>query len=95
MPILNQLLTNTDEEETRQLMHEFKNTIGILILLATPLSVDSFVNLVQIETDTVRKQFKLFQSVLDVPATPDEPVRISHISFRDFLLDNKQEESPF
>ncbi|OJJ00338.1 hypothetical protein ASPVEDRAFT_149299 [Aspergillus versicolor CBS 583.65] len=95
MPILNQLLTNTDEEETRQLMHEFKNTIGILILFATPLSVDSFVNLVQIETDTVRKQFKLFQSVLDVPATPDEPVRISHISFRDFLLDNKQEESPF
>lgn len=95
MPILNRLLTNTDEEETRQLVHEFKNTIGILILLATPLSLDSFVKLVQIETDTVRKQFKLFQSVLDIPATPDEPVRVSHRSFRDFLLDNKQEESPF
>lgn len=95
MPILNRLLTNTDEEETRQLVHEFKNTIGILILLATPLSVDSFVKLVQIKTDTVQKQFKLFDSVLDVPVRSDEPVRISYISFRDFLLDNKQEESPF
>ncbi|KAF9893455.1 hypothetical protein FE257_010767 [Aspergillus nanangensis] len=95
MPILNRLLTNENEEESRQLVHEFKNIIGILILLATPLSVDCFVKLLQIEIDKVQKQCKLFHSVLDVPVRSDEPVRISHGSFRGFLLDNEQKEYPF
>ncbi|OKO99861.1 hypothetical protein PENSUB_8078 [Penicillium subrubescens] len=93
--ILNQLLTNEDEEKPRQLIHEFQNTIGILILLATPLSVDSFAKLLQMETDKVQEQIKLFYPVLDVPARSDKPVQILHLSFRDFLLDKKQEEYPF
>jgi hypothetical protein len=93
--ILNQLLTNEDEEKSRQLIHEFQNTIGILILLATPRSVDSFAKLLQMETDKVQEQIKLFYPVLDVPATSGEPVQILHLSFRDFLLDKKQEEYPF
>ncbi|KAJ5117442.1 WD40-repeat-containing domain protein [Penicillium atrosanguineum] len=93
--ILNQLLTNEDEEKPRQLIHEFQNTIGILILLATPRSVDSFAKLLQMETDKVQEQIKLFYPVLDVPARSDEPVQILHLSFRDFLLDKKQEEYPF
>ncbi|KAJ5973878.1 WD40-repeat-containing domain protein [Penicillium waksmanii] len=94
-PILNRLLSNENEEESRQLVHGFKNTIGILILLATPLSANSLAKLLKMETDKIQKQFKLFHSVLDVPARPDEPVRILHISFRDFILDNKQKGKPF
>ncbi|KAF9893749.1 hypothetical protein FE257_009919 [Aspergillus nanangensis] len=95
IPLLNRLLMNGDEEESRQLIHEFKNTIGILILLATPLSVDSFAKLLHMETDKVQEQFELFYSVLDVPARSDEPVQILHLSFQDFLLDKEQKEYPF
>lgn len=94
-PILNRLLSNEDEEESLQLVHGFKNTLGILILLATPLSINSLAKLLQMETYKIQTQFELFHSILDVPTRPDEPVRISHLSFRDFILDNKQKQKPF
>lgn len=95
MPVLNRLLINEDEEESQQLIQGFKNIIGILILLATPLSVNSLTKLLQLDTDKVQTQFKLFHSVLDVPASSEDPVRIYHLSFRDFLLDKKQKGKPF
>ncbi|PLB47848.1 hypothetical protein P170DRAFT_447716 [Aspergillus steynii IBT 23096] len=55
-------------DKTRYLVQGFKNTIGILILLATPLSVYSLAKLLQLDTDQIQIQFKLFYSVLDVPA---------------------------
>jgi hypothetical protein len=38
----------------------------------------------------------LFHSVLNIPELPDAPVRLLHLSFRDFLVDpGKHTTNPF
>ncbi|KAL2816634.1 Quino protein amine dehydrogenase [Aspergillus cavernicola] len=95
MPVLNQLLTGQDEQETEQLVEEFKDVVGFIILLATPLSVNTLARLLNKEHNDIRTHLDLFHSVLDIPTGLDEPVRILHLSFRDFLLDKTKKKSPF
>ncbi|KAE8306283.1 quinon protein alcohol dehydrogenase-like superfamily [Aspergillus transmontanensis] len=95
MPVLNQLLTGEDEQETQQLVNEFKNIVGVIILLATPVSVNTLSRLLDMEQTIIRIHLDLLHSVLDVPTKLDEPVRILHLSFRDFLLDNTKKGSRF
>lgn len=41
VPVLKQLLTGQDEEESQQLFGDFKKVIGAVVLLATPQSMPS------------------------------------------------------
>lgn len=95
LPVLNQLLTDQDEQDTQQLVKEFKDIVGVIILLVTPLSVNSLARLSDMELINIQTHLDLFHSVVDVPAELDEPVRILHLSFRDFLLDDTNKENPF
>lgn len=95
MPVLNQLLTGQDEQETQQLAEEFKDIIGVIILLATPLSVNASAQLLDIGQTRIQIHLDLLHSVLEVPTGLDEPVRTLHLSFRDFLLDDKKKDNPF
>lgn len=96
LPVLNQLLTGQDEWESKQLVQEFKEIVGVIILLATPLSVNALVGLLNMETDDISNRLHLLHSVLSIPDDLDMPVRLLHLSFRDFLLDSKKKDnSPF
>jgi hypothetical protein len=95
MPVLNQLLTGQDERETQELVEEFKKIVGIIILLATPLSVNTLARLLTMEQIDIQTHLDLFYSVLNIPTGLDEPVRILHLSFRDFLRDDKRKGNPF
>ncbi|KAF4230403.1 hypothetical protein CNMCM6457_005979 [Aspergillus fumigatiaffinis] len=95
LPVLDQLLTGQNEREIQQLVEEFKNIVGVIILLATPLSVHTLSRLMSMELIDIQTHLDLFYSVLDVPSRLDEPVRILHLSFRDFLLDDLKKETPF
>ncbi|KAJ5661456.1 uncharacterized protein N7477_009072 [Penicillium maclennaniae] len=66
LPVLNQLLAAKNKKEFEQLLQEFQNIVGVIVLLAT--------------------LFQLFHSVLSVPADLEAPIRILHLSFRDFLI---------
>ncbi|KAJ5718775.1 hypothetical protein N7488_004421 [Penicillium malachiteum] len=69
LPVLNQLLVAKNKKDWERLMQEFQNIIGVIVLLATPLSVITLARLT------------------GIPATDLEaPVRILHLSFRDFLI---------
>jgi hypothetical protein len=93
IPVLNQLLTRQDEWESQQLIQEFKEIVGVIILLATPLSVNALVRLLNLERDNVNNRLDRLHSVLNIPDSLDTPVRLLHLSFRDFLLDPKQKNS--
>ncbi|KAI7971161.1 hypothetical protein EIK77_004676 [Talaromyces pinophilus] len=93
MPVLNQLLAGQDEWESQQLVQEFKEIVGVIILLAHPLSVNALAQLLKIRISDINNRLSLLQSVLDIPGGLDAPVRLLHLSFRDFLLDSKKKDS--
>jgi hypothetical protein len=86
LPILNQLLTHPNETDSNKLEEEFHEIVGVIILLATPLSVNALATLIGRKGESVRARVESFRSVLSVPDDPNIPVRTLHLSFRDFLL---------
>ncbi|CAI7609840.1 unnamed protein product, partial [Penicillium glandicola] len=95
VPVLKQLLTGQNEIESRKLLEEFKEIVGVIIILATPLSINSLSHLIDRESDDVKCRLDQLHSVLSVPNSFDIPVRILHLSFRDFLLAHHKDESKF
>ncbi|KAL3476573.1 quinon protein alcohol dehydrogenase-like superfamily [Aspergillus californicus] len=95
LPILNQLLTGQGKRESERMVQEFHNTVGFIILLHTPLPIKALAKLLGIEDTTVSSRLRLLHSVLSIPVEPHLPVRLLHLSFRDFLLDPDIEDTRF
>ncbi|KAJ5948231.1 hypothetical protein N7466_001246 [Penicillium verhagenii] len=93
LPVLTQLLLGQDKWETQQLIEEFKNIVGVIIVVATPLSVDTISQLVDTPVSDITQRLDRLHSVLNVPKDKSIPVRLLHLSFRDFLSDQKTKES--
>ncbi|KAL2859890.1 uncharacterized protein BJX67DRAFT_338145 [Aspergillus lucknowensis] len=93
LPILTRLLDNqeSDELEQIQLLQEFQEIIGVIILLAVPLSINALSQFLGLGADQISNRLDSFQSVLNIPDDRDQPVRILHLSFRDFLVQSGKE----
>jgi hypothetical protein len=89
LPILTQLLKDQDDDESEQLLQQFQQIVGVIILLAIPLSVNSLSKLLRTRVGVIRNLLNSFQSVLHIPGNQDMPVRILHLSFRDFLVNSR------
>lgn len=90
LPILTRLLDrDSDESERQQLLQEFQDTVGVIIILAVPLSINTLSQFLGIEPDRISSRLDLFRSVLSIPESRDHPVRILHLSFRDYLVQSK------
>ncbi|KAL4746219.1 hypothetical protein BDW72DRAFT_39188 [Aspergillus terricola var. indicus] len=87
-PILNQLLTDNDHESD-ELLQEFRDIVGAIIILATPLSVESLTRLLYLPKRTISDILDPLHSVLNISHNPRVPVRILHLSFREYLLKTK------
>jgi hypothetical protein len=92
LPVLKQLFIGQSKRETPRLVEDFKQIIGSIIMLATPLSVPALSKLLHVELIKIQKLFYRLHSVLNIPSDSDKPVRILHLSFRDFLLDEEIKE---
>jgi hypothetical protein len=96
LPILDQLLVDQDKVEQDRLAGEFREVVGAIVILADPLSTGSLANLLDIPEEDVDGRLDSLHSVLSIPTNKDAPVRLLHLSFRDFLLDpQKRGKSPF
>jgi hypothetical protein len=89
LPILSRLLDDRDDEDTENLVQQFREIVGAIILLAVPLSANALSHLLGIQVDTTSNLLRSFRSVLSIPGHQDLPVRILHLSFREFLLTTK------
>ena len=87
-PILNQLVAGQDGDDSEELVEEFQRIIGVIILLATPLSLSALAQLLDMPEDDISNRLDSFRSVLHIPSDPNLPIRILHLSFRDYLVDN-------
>jgi hypothetical protein len=92
-PIMNQLF---EEEEDREMWaSEFQEIVGSIVLLAAPLSITSLARLLQVSEEDIRCRLDSLHSVLSIPDSDDLPIRLLHLSFREFLVDVSKQNSPF
>ncbi|KAI8953695.1 hypothetical protein F4801DRAFT_105696 [Xylaria longipes] len=95
-PVLDMMLMGLSRRERTEAIHDFRAIIGSIIILAEPLSASALATLVDVPRSTVDDRLDMFHSVLDVPSTTASPVRLLHLSFRDFLTDpDKREQYEF
>jgi hypothetical protein len=87
LPILNQLVIGRTSPEKDRLVDEFRDVVGSIVLLAEPLSISSLARLLNISKAAIDGRLRSLHSVLRVPSNADYPVRLFHLSFRDFLVD--------
>jgi nucleoside phosphorylase len=93
LPILKRLLDDqeNDDSEQQQLLQEFQQIVGVIVLLAIPLSINVLSLFLGIGADQISNRLDSFRSVLSIPDNRDQPVRILHLSFRDFLVHSETE----
>jgi hypothetical protein len=96
LPILKQLFDEEGEEDRERRACEFRDIVGSIVVLETPLSTASLARLLDISKDDINCRLDSLHSVLSIPDRDDMPVRLLHLSFREFLVDtSKKEKSPF
>jgi len=96
LPVLNQLLIDLTDSEKESLAQEFREIVGSVVVLADPLSTSSLAGLLGIDIEIIYCRLNSLHSILSIPPDRDSPVRLLHLSFRDFLLDpEKRGKSPF
>ncbi len=96
LPILNHLFDDENELDKKRQTSEFREVVGTIVVLESPLSIPSLANLLNIPKEDIRCRLDLLHSVLNISADENMPVRLLHLSFREFLLDDKKRgKSPF
>ena len=95
-PVLDRLVTRYSGTSQMQLVQEVREVIGTIVLLENPLSVTSLSKLMDISMNSILASLSSLHSVLNIPDDDTLPVRLFHLSFRDFLLDpNTRDKTQF
>ncbi|KAK4206052.1 hypothetical protein QBC37DRAFT_301575, partial [Rhypophila decipiens] len=87
LPILDQLTVGHTDLQRSRILAEFRDVVGPIVLLAQPLPMLSLARLLDIPPTTIHGKLNSLHSVLDIPSADNAPVRLFHLSFRDFLVD--------
>jgi hypothetical protein len=87
LPVLDRLLERQHEKNKEKLVSEFQQVVGAIVTLESPLSVPTLAKLLDLPERLIRLRLDPLHSVLKVPDDDTVPVRLFHLSFRDFLLD--------
>ncbi|KAH8776242.1 hypothetical protein F5883DRAFT_544196 [Diaporthe sp. PMI_573] len=95
-PALNQQLADLSPSEQDETIKQFRRIVGAIVILSRPLSIIALAQLLDVPIDVIGDRLDMLHSVLDVPKSSIFPVRLLHLSFRDFLVDFKQRDrNPF
>jgi hypothetical protein len=96
LPVLDNLMAGLSDAEKDDLAQEFRAVVGSIIVLTEPLGASPLARLLDIDQETIDCRLDSLHSVLSIPSSPDAPIRLLHLSFREFLLDSyKQGKNPF
>ncbi len=96
LPVLTQILKGdiTELEREDRIQH-FRDIVGSIVILFEPLSTTSLAIILGKSKTLVDNRLHRLHSVLRIPADPKSPVRLFHLSFRDFLVDSDDKQSQF
>lgn len=89
LPVLDQQIGRSDGSTSlkEKIIQEFQTIVGSIIILENPLSITALSRLLDVPRKNIADRLDMLHSVLSVPRSAYEPVRLLHLSFRDFLLD--------
>lgn len=78
------------------LRDQVRRIVGCIAILLDPLSATMLASLLDMPARVLHTRLNSLHSVLNVPDNHDSehPIRLLHLSFRDFLLDQKRCEDP-
>jgi hypothetical protein len=85
-PVLRQQVLNRSGSERLDIIESFRLIVGTIVTLANPLSMRALALLLDVHVSKVTTRLSALHSVLDIPQTIDAPVRLLHLSFRDYLI---------
>ncbi|CAN9093963.1 unnamed protein product [Alternaria alternata] len=91
LPVLDQLLSEQEEDEKDSWLQAFREVVGGVVVLESPLSAVSLARLLQVPQGEIKCQLDFLHSVLSVPNSEDVPIRLLHSSFREFLVDPQKQ----
>jgi Mrp family chromosome partitioning ATPase len=96
LPVLDQLFDAQENDQKDEWLLEFRDVIGSIVVLESPLSVVSLACLLQVPQEDITCRLDSLHSVLSISHNKNSPIRLLHLSFREFLIDpRKQGQSPF
>ena len=96
LPVLTQLSARLENSLDKEKLHQgFRMIVGSIVSLAEPLSKRCLATLLNISSDLVALRLRPLHSVLRIPTDSDTPIRSLHLSFNEFLLDDKLEFKQF
>lgn len=87
LSVLNRLLNNQSEKQKKQLSQQFRDVVGTIVILESPLSAISLSRLTGLSERLINLRLDSLHSVICIPEDETSPVRLFHLSFRAFLLD--------
>lgn len=80
-----------DHETLRDLFYShISRLIGFIVVLLRPVSVDTLCNLLPKAREEIDYYLGYLHAILNIPDDPQLPVTLIHLSFRDFILDEKR-----
>ncbi|KAG7428037.1 Vegetative incompatibility protein HET-E-1 [Fusarium oxysporum f. sp. raphani] len=91
-PVLSSQLIKAPKDKHEQIVRDFEAIVGSIVVLASPLSVAALSQLLDISREIVDIRLDALHSVLSIPMTCNSPVRLLHLSFRDYLVDSREKE---
>jgi hypothetical protein len=86
----NALREGKDEKQKNRLAAYLRSLLGALVSLQEPLAAVPLERLREIKDEDVRWRLNRLHSVIWVPKNEESPLRLSHIAFRDFLLNPRR-----
>ncbi|KAL5089055.1 hypothetical protein Trisim1_005912 [Trichoderma cf. simile WF8] len=94
LPVLNRIcMTYSDNDRRKhQFIRDVSEVVSAIILLEEPLPIASLSKLIDIPNEAINSRLNSLHSVLNVPQDETLPIRLFHLSFRDFLLDQGTRE---
>ena len=82
-----QQMSMDDPSDNTQPYLQFQSVVGAVLLIFNPLSIEDLSHLLGPSTQHIKYTIRSLHSLLCVPENTEEPIRILHKSFPDFLMD--------
>ncbi|EXM12651.1 hypothetical protein FoTM2_013550 [Fusarium oxysporum f. sp. vasinfectum] len=92
-PVLRSQVDGVSRIDKEQIIQDFGMIVGSIVVLASPLSIAALSQLLDVSPRIVGDRLDMLHSVLSIPMSRNSPVRLLHLSFRDYLLDSKDKET--
>jgi hypothetical protein len=82
----NSIQQGYSDEERKELHEMFKQVLGSIVLLYSPLSIHSLAEMVSLTTSEVEETLADLHTIFHIPSETSRPIFLHHPVFREFIL---------